>query len=51
MAFVFFISSLVVLYRDDNIHGDYNINRFIYLDLLFVMSVILIIILVFLVMA
>ena len=39
MGFVFFISSLVVLHRNDYIDGDYNINRFIYLVLLFVMSI------------
>ena len=44
MGFVFFISSLVILYRDDYIHGDYNINRFIYLVLLFVISIIFLII-------
>jgi NADH:ubiquinone oxidoreductase subunit 5 (subunit L)/multisubunit Na+/H+ antiporter MnhA subunit len=38
LGFVFFISSLVVLYRDDYIHGDLNIYRFIYLVLLFVVS-------------
>ena len=32
-----------MLYRDDYIHGDFNINRFIYLVLLFVMSIFLII--------
>ena len=30
--------------RDDYIHGDFNINRFIYLVLLFVMSIIFLII-------
>ena len=34
---------LSVLYRDDYIHGDFNINRFIYLVLLF-MSIIFLII-------
>nr|WGO57893.1 NADH dehydrogenase subunit 5 [Brephallus tramlapensis] len=38
MSFVFFISSMVILYSDDYMHGDYTINRFIYLVLLFVMS-------------
>jgi NADH:ubiquinone oxidoreductase subunit 5 (chain L)/Multisubunit Na+/H+ antiporter, MnhA subunit len=38
------ISSLVILYRDNYIHGDYNINRFIYLVFLFVMSIIFLII-------
>jgi hypothetical protein len=32
----FFISSLVILYKDDYIHGDLNINRFILLVLMFV---------------
>ena len=44
IGFVFFISSLVNLYRDDYIHGDYNINRFIYLVLLFVISMMFLII-------
>lgn len=44
MGFVFFISSLVILYRDDYIHGDLNINRFIFLVLLFVISIIFLII-------
>nr|YP_010946824.1 NADH dehydrogenase subunit 5 [Rhabdoblatta atra]WGO57581.1 NADH dehydrogenase subunit 5 [Rhabdoblatta atra] len=44
MSFVFFISSLVILYSDDYMHGDYNINRFIYLVLLFVMSMMFLII-------
>nr|YP_009250305.1 NADH dehydrogenase subunit 5 [Panchlora nivea]AMW91060.1 NADH dehydrogenase subunit 5 [Panchlora nivea] len=44
MGFVFFISSLVILYSDDYMHGDYNINRFIYLVLLFVMSMMFLII-------
>ena len=43
IGFVFFISSLVILYRDDYIHGDYNINSFNYLVLLFVMSIIVLI--------
>nr|YP_010946447.1 NADH dehydrogenase subunit 5 [Calolamprodes beybienkoi]WGO57165.1 NADH dehydrogenase subunit 5 [Calolamprodes beybienkoi] len=38
MGFVFFISSLVILYSNDYMHGDKNINRFIYLVLLFVVS-------------
>lgn len=38
LGFVFFISSLVVLYRDDYMHGDLNIYRFVYLVLLFVVS-------------
>nr|WGO58062.1 NADH dehydrogenase subunit 5 [Rhabdoblatta melancholica] len=44
MSFVFFISSMVILYSDDYMHGDYNINRFIYLVLLFVMSMMFLII-------
>nr|AVN68360.1 NADH dehydrogenase subunit 5 [Opisthoplatia orientalis] len=44
MSFVFFISSLVILYSDDYMHGDYNMNRFIYLVLLFVMSMMFLII-------
>nr|AVN68252.1 NADH dehydrogenase subunit 5 [Rhabdoblatta sp. RHA] len=44
MSFVLFISSLVILYSDDYMHGDYNINRFIYLVLLFVMSMMFLII-------
>nr|WES82290.1 NADH dehydrogenase subunit 5 [Zootermopsis angusticollis] len=38
LGFVFFISSLVVLYSDDYMHGDLNIYRFVYLVLLFVVS-------------
>jgi NADH-Ubiquinone oxidoreductase (complex I), chain 5 N-terminus. len=37
IGFVFFISYLVILYREDYIHGDYNINRFIYLVLLYIL--------------
>nr|AVN67502.1 NADH dehydrogenase subunit 5 [Phoetalia pallida] len=44
LGFVFFISSLVILYSDDYMHGDYNLNRFIYLVLLFVMSMMFLII-------
>jgi NADH-ubiquinone oxidoreductase chain 5 len=44
MGFVFFISSLVIFYRDDYIHGDLNINRFILMVLLFVLSMIFLII-------
>nr|UBN08976.1 NADH dehydrogenase subunit 5 [Panesthia tryoni tegminifera] len=44
LSFVFFISSLVILYCDYYMHGDYNMNRFIYLVLLFVMSMMLLII-------
>nr|AVN67524.1 NADH dehydrogenase subunit 5 [Pycnoscelus indicus] len=44
LGFVFFISSLVILYSDDYMHDDYNMNRFIYLVLLFVMSMMFLII-------
>jgi NADH-ubiquinone oxidoreductase chain 5 len=44
MGFVLLISSLVILYRDDYIHGDYNINRFVLLVLIFVLSIIFLII-------
>nr|YP_010946564.1 NADH dehydrogenase subunit 5 [Jacobsonina aliena]WGO57282.1 NADH dehydrogenase subunit 5 [Jacobsonina aliena] len=44
MGFVFFISSLVIYYSEDYMHGDYNLNRFIYLVLLFVMSMMFLII-------
>jgi NADH:ubiquinone oxidoreductase subunit 5 (subunit L)/multisubunit Na+/H+ antiporter MnhA subunit len=37
MGIVFFISSLVILFIDDYIHGDLNINRFILLVLMFVL--------------
>jgi NADH:ubiquinone oxidoreductase subunit 5 (subunit L)/multisubunit Na+/H+ antiporter MnhA subunit len=40
----FFISSLVNFYRDDYIQGDLNINRFILMVLLFVLSMMFIII-------
>jgi NADH-ubiquinone oxidoreductase chain 5 len=43
-GFVFFISSLVILYRDDYMHGDLNINRFILLVLMFVLSMMFLII-------
>jgi NADH-ubiquinone oxidoreductase chain 5 len=39
MGFVLFISSLVILYREDYMHGDLNINRFILLVLIFVLSI------------
>nr|URX53441.1 NADH dehydrogenase subunit 5 [Calcaritermes emarginicollis] len=38
MGFVFYISSLVILYSDDYMHGDLNLNRFILLVLMFVLS-------------
>nr|YP_010621026.1 NADH dehydrogenase subunit 5 [Hebardina formosana]WAX39409.1 NADH dehydrogenase subunit 5 [Hebardina formosana] len=44
MGFVFFISSLVVLYSDNYMEGDLNINRFILLVLMFVMSMMFLII-------
>jgi NADH-ubiquinone oxidoreductase chain 5 len=44
IGFVFFISSLVIFYRDYYIHGDLNINRFILMVLLFVLSMIFFII-------
>nr|WHM51921.1 NADH dehydrogenase subunit 5 [Incisitermes schwarzi] len=44
VGFVFFISSLVILYSEDYMHGDLNINRFILLVLLFVFSMMFLII-------
>nr|YP_010621013.1 NADH dehydrogenase subunit 5 [Periplaneta japonica]WAX39396.1 NADH dehydrogenase subunit 5 [Periplaneta japonica] len=44
MGFVFFISSLVILYSNDYMYGDLNINRFILLVLMFVMSMMFLII-------
>jgi NADH-ubiquinone oxidoreductase chain 5 len=44
MGFVLFISSLVILYREDYMHGDLNINRFILLVLIFVLSMMFLII-------
>jgi NADH-ubiquinone oxidoreductase chain 5 len=44
MGFVLFISSLVILYREDYVHGDLNINRFILLVLMFVLSIMFLII-------
>nr|UBN08833.1 NADH dehydrogenase subunit 5 [Neogeoscapheus hanni] len=44
LSFVFFISSLVILYSDYYMYDDYNMNRFIYLVLLFVMSMMFLII-------
>jgi NADH-ubiquinone oxidoreductase chain 5 len=44
ISLVLFISSLVIYYREDYISGDYNINRFILLVLIFVLSMILLII-------
>nr|AVN67661.1 NADH dehydrogenase subunit 5 [Parcoblatta pensylvanica] len=44
MSFVFLISSLVILYSEDYMYGDLNLSRFIYLVLLFVMSMMFLII-------
>jgi NADH-ubiquinone oxidoreductase chain 5 len=44
MGFVFIISSLVILYRDDYMFGDLNIVRFISLVLMFVVSILFLII-------
>nr|URX53688.1 NADH dehydrogenase subunit 5 [Bifiditermes nr. madagascariensis] len=44
MGFVFFISSLVILYSDDYMHGDLSINRFILLVLMFVLSMMFLIV-------
>nr|UFZ12911.1 NADH dehydrogenase subunit 5 [Platyneuromus soror] len=44
MSFVLFISSLVIFYSKGYMYGDYNMNRFIILVLLFVMSMMLLII-------
>jgi NADH-ubiquinone oxidoreductase chain 5 len=44
MGFVFIISSLVILYRDDYMFGDLNIVRFISLVLMFVISIMFLII-------
>nr|YP_010946577.1 NADH dehydrogenase subunit 5 [Margattea concava]WGO57295.1 NADH dehydrogenase subunit 5 [Margattea concava] len=44
MGFVFFISSLVILYSEDYMSGDFNLNRFIFLVLLFVFSMMFLII-------
>nr|UFZ13106.1 NADH dehydrogenase subunit 5 [Protohermes spectabilis] len=44
MSFVLFISSLVIYYSKGYMHGDYNINRFIILVLMFVLSMMLLII-------
>jgi NADH-ubiquinone oxidoreductase chain 5 len=44
MGFVFIISSLVIPYSDDYMHGDLNIFRFIILVLMFVVSIIFLII-------
>lgn len=44
ISFVLLISSLVIFYRKEYIHGDIFINRFIILVLLFVFSIIILII-------
>nr|AVN68231.1 NADH dehydrogenase subunit 5 [Phyllodromica sp. Phil] len=44
MGFVMFISSLVIYYSDYYMNGDENINRFIFLVLLFVLSMMFLII-------
>nr|URX53662.1 NADH dehydrogenase subunit 5 [Bifiditermes nr. madagascariensis] len=44
VGFVFFISSLVILYSEDYMHGDCNINRFILLVLMFVLSMMFLIV-------
>lgn len=44
ISFVLLISSLVIFYRKEYILGDYNINRFIIIVLLFVFSIIILII-------
>nr|AZF99017.1 NADH dehydrogenase subunit 5 [Megalodontes spiraeae] len=44
MSLVLFISSLVILYSEEYMYGDMNKNRFIFLILLFVLSMIFLII-------
>nr|YP_009485889.1 NADH dehydrogenase subunit 5 [Paroster mesosturtensis]AVZ66452.1 NADH dehydrogenase subunit 5 [Paroster mesosturtensis] len=44
MSFVLFISSMVIFYSDEYMGGDLNINRFIMLVLMFVLSMMLLII-------
>lgn len=44
IRFVLFISSIVIIYSKEYIINDLNINRFIYLVILFVLSIILLII-------
>nr|YP_009387937.1 NADH dehydrogenase subunit 5 [Aquatica wuhana]ART65578.1 NADH dehydrogenase subunit 5 [Aquatica wuhana] len=44
MSFVLFISSMVIYYSEEYMSGDLNINRFIYLVFLFVMSMMFLII-------
>lgn len=44
IRFVFFISSIVVNYREEYIFGDKNLNRFIFLVIIFILSIALLII-------
>nr|YP_009338134.1 NADH dehydrogenase subunit 5 [Trichodes sinae]ANG08442.1 NADH dehydrogenase subunit 5 [Trichodes sinae] len=44
MSFVLFISSMVIFYSKEYMHGDLNLNRFILLVVLFVLSMVLLII-------
>nr|YP_010254111.1 NADH dehydrogenase subunit 5 [Scaphidium formosanum]QTZ18652.1 NADH dehydrogenase subunit 5 [Scaphidium formosanum] len=44
MSFVLYISSMVIFYSEEYMHGDLNIKRFIYLVVLFVLSMMLLII-------
>lgn len=44
MRFVLFISGIVIYYREEYIHGDLNINRFILLVVMFVVSIMLLIV-------
>lgn len=44
MRFVLFISSIVILYSEEYMYGDQNLNRFIILVVLFVFSMMMIII-------
>nr|ATN23537.1 NADH dehydrogenase subunit 5 [Pseudocolaspis sp. EMHAU-15071004] len=44
MSFVLFISSMVIYYSGDYMHGDLNLNRFIMLVVMFVLSMMLLII-------
>nr|AYR05157.1 NADH dehydrogenase subunit 5 [Coleoptera sp. ACP-2013] len=44
MSFVLFISSMVIFYSEEYMHGDLNLNRFILLVVMFVLSMMLLII-------
>nr|YP_009440942.1 NADH dehydrogenase subunit 5 [Sinodendron yunnanense]AKN01379.1 NADH dehydrogenase subunit 5 [Sinodendron yunnanense] len=44
MSFVLFISSMVIFYSAEYMHGDYNLDRFIMLVIMFVLSMMLLII-------